>query len=63
MPDDPIVHEIREHRDAIAERFKGDARGFFLWIQEREEQSRQQGRTFVTRSPRRLRTVTTHSDD
>ncbi len=54
MNEDPILREIREFRDRLAERFKDDPQGFLAWIKAREEESRRQGRTFVTRRPKRV---------
>jgi hypothetical protein len=58
MNKDPVLREIREFRDQLAARFKDDPQGFLAWIKAREEESRRQGRTIVTRRPKRAEPAT-----
>lgn len=53
MTEDPVLREIRAFRDELAARFKDDPQGFQEWIKAREEESRREGRVFVSRPPRR----------
>ena len=47
---DPIVEEIRKHRDEYASKFNYDLKAMFQDLQEREQQS---GRMVVTLPPKR----------
>jgi len=63
MSDDPVIREIREYRNALADRFRDNPADFYQWLKEREDQSRRQGRKFVHRAPRRRQPASMMSAD
>ncbi|MGD9855012.1 MAG: hypothetical protein AB7U20_08675 [Planctomycetaceae bacterium] len=63
MTDDPVIREIRAYRDTLADRFRDDPEGFYKWLKECEERSRQQERSFTVCSPKRLQPASTHHDN
>jgi hypothetical protein len=54
MNDDPVIREIREYRDQLAQRFKDDDEGFFQWLKQQEEKHRREGWKYVSRPPKRV---------